>query len=240
MAVAALVPRAVASRALATPILAPALGWLREVAASTQGLRGGQLSQLDWQAALCELFARVPMVDLLAAIDLPHLIAAIDLPDDRAGTADPQLPDIEGLPRWPECGLRVFGMARGRAIVPHGHANMVSAHLVVRGEVHVRHYQRLHEDDEAIVLQPSIDRLSKPGDATTISDQRDNVHWLVARSEAAYTLDFIVVDIDPERTTRWGDFVDIRAAEPLAGGRLRAPRLNFAAAIARYGTDASG
>lgn len=237
MAAVALIPRALRAQALATPMQASVLAWLREVAASTQGLRGGRLNQSDWQAALAELFERVPLTDLLEAIDLPRLIAAIELPDDRAGTADPRLPDIEGLPRWPECGLRVFGMARDRAIIPHGHANMVSAHLVVQGQIHVRHYQRLHDEETALVLLPSIDGLSGPGDASTISDDHDNVHWLVARSASAYTLDFIVVDLDSDRRTRWGDFVDIRAAHALGDGRLRVPRLDFDTAISRYGHD---
>ncbi|MBX3724863.1 MAG: hypothetical protein KF823_02995 [Xanthomonadales bacterium] len=237
MAVAALLPRALTARAVAAPVRAEALTWLREVAAATQGLRGGSLAQADWQQALADLFARVPLADLLASIDFPVLAAALSLPGDRAGTIDPTLPDIAGLPRWPECGLRLFGMARGRAIVPHGHANMVSAHLVVQGEMHVRHYQRERDEDAALVLRPTIDRHSGPGEATTVSDHHDNVHWLVARSAAAYTLDFIVLDLDPGRTTRWGDFVDIRAAQRLGDGRLRAPRIDFATAIARYGRD---
>jgi hypothetical protein len=244
-AIASMASAAMLRQALAADVLSPrlrpsVLAWLHEVSASTQGLRDARLAQPEWQRAMAVLFERVELTDLLDAIDFERLVARIALPHDRAGTGDPRLPDIEGLPRWPHCGLRVFGMARDRAIVPHGHANMVSAHLVVQGQVHVRHYDRVDEDGEVLYLVPTIDRLSTPGDATTVSDDRDNVHWLVARSAAAYTLDFIVVDIRQGRRTRWNDFVDVRAATRLADGRLRAPRIDFDAAIARYGHDVPG
>jgi hypothetical protein len=166
-----------------------------------------------------------------------RLPGSLALRDDRAGTIDPRLPDIDGLPRWPRCGLRLFGMRKSRAIVPHGHANMMSAHLVVQGRIHVRHYDRIDEDAEAIWLRPTIDQLSCPGDGTTVSDDHDNVHWLVARTPTAWTLDFIAVDLDRSRKTRCGDFVDVHAASPTADGSLRAPRLDFAGAIARYGRE---
>lgn len=232
-----LIGRAVAADALSAAIRPEALRWLREIAAACQGVRGARLPAPAWQDAIEELFARVPLPDLLAAIDFERLVERLALPDDRAGVQDPQLPDIAGLPARRDCILRVFGMARGRAIIPHGHANMVSAHLVVRGEIRVRHYDRIADAPEAIRLRPTIDRVSRPGDGTTVSDDRDNVHWLVALSPAAYTLDFIVPGLAPERETRWFDFVDIDAAERLPGGDLRAPRLDFDTAIGRYGRD---
>lgn len=232
-----LIGRALAADTVAPSIRPLALGWLREVAAAANGLKGAQLAPTDWQDAMAALFSRVPLPDLLHAIDFEALAGQLVLPDDRAGVRDPNLPDIAGLPRREHCILRVFGMARGRAIVPHGHANMASAHLVVRGDIHVRHYDRLADEPDAIVLRPSIDRVSRPGEATTVSDDRDNVHWLVARSATAYTLDFIVLDLDPARDTRWFDFVDIDRAERLRDGRLRAPRLDFATAIRGYGRD---
>jgi hypothetical protein len=230
-----LIGKAAALDAMQGPVRPLALAWLREVAAACNGMRTRALSQTAWQDAMAALFARVPLTDLLVSVEFPALAERLSLPDDRAGVIDPQLPDIEGLPRRRDCLLRVFGMARGRAIVPHGHANMASAHLVVQGRMHVRHYQRIEDRDEGIVLSPSIDLHAQPGDATTVSDQRDNVHWLVAESAAAYTLDFIVLDLDPGRTTRWFDFVDIEGAQPLQDGSLLAPRLDFATAIGIYG-----
>jgi hypothetical protein len=237
MASVAMFSRAIASGSIDGTIAEPARQWLREVAAATQGVRGATLSQREWQRAISALFDRVPLPDILAAVDFERLAGALVLPDDRAGTIDPRLPDIEGLPRWPGCGLRLFGMQQGRAIVPHGHANMMSAHLVVHGQVHVRHYDRIDEDAGTLWLRPTIDQLSSPGDGTTVSDDQDNVHWLVARSPKAWTLDFIAVDLDRSRATRWGDFVDLRAASAAPDGTLRAPRLDFQSAIARYGRE---
>lgn len=48
---------------------------------------------------------------------------------------------------------------KGRAIVPHGHRNMVSQHLVLQGEMRSRHYERLRDEQEWLVVRPTIDKV---------------------------------------------------------------------------------
>src|SRR5262245_54930215 len=103
--------------------------WIRAVRERCRDLRRRALEPREWQAAVEELFTRVPLEDLLRAIDLDRLTASLDLPDDRAGTRDVEFPALRGLSELP-FATRVFGMRRGRAIVPHGHRNMASGHLI--------------------------------------------------------------------------------------------------------------
>jgi len=129
----------------------------------------------------------------------------------------------------------VFLMAEHRAVVPHGHQNMVSGHLVIHGGLRVRHFERVRDEPAYMVLRPTIDRQSSPGASTTVSDERDNVHWLVATSKLAATFDVIVPGLDPRRPTRFTDFVDPRGGESLGGGLIRAPRLGADEVFLRYG-----
>ena len=68
---------------------------------------------------------------------------------------------------------------------------------------------------------------------SSISDEKNNVHWLTARTETAFTFDVIVLDLNGGR---WHvDNIDPGAAEPAGNGRIRAPKLDVARALRKYG-----
>jgi hypothetical protein len=227
---------AVCSADLVPAPVAPILAnWLRGLHDRCKDLRGAPLQATAWQDEVGTLLERVPLEELLKLIDFDRLVARASLPDDRAATHDPVFPPLQGIPERPSYIRRLFVLAQDRAVVPHGHQNMVSGHLVVHGSLRVRHFERVRDEPAHMVLRPTIDRHSNPGAATTVSDHRDNVHWLVATSKVAATFDVIVPDLDPGRPTRFQDFVDPRRGEGLGGGLIRVPRLGADEVFARYG-----
>ena len=230
----ALVRTLMAQEALAGPVRKEVQAWAARTYQLCADVRGRKLEPREWQRQVEELFARVPLPDLLRAIDFDKLRPGISLPDDRADAGSAPFPEVEGMPR--RFGTKIFGMQQGRSIVPHGHQNMASMHLVLAGEFHLRHFERVEDQSEHLVLRPSIDRVSKLGDLSSISDQRDNVQWLLATRGPAYTFDLIVVGLEPDRGFDWKmDHVDIEGAERLKDGRLRARRIDFDEAIRLYG-----
>ena len=123
--------------------------------------------------------------------------------------------------------------SQGRANPPHAHDNMVSMHFVLRGRFRVRHYDRVRDEPAALVLRPTIDRIIGPGEATTISGERDNVHWHVAETDGVL-LDVLCAGL-AERPTET-HLVDPVRAEPLSDGLLRAPILpTVSEALERFG-----
>lgn len=62
---------------------------------------------------------------------------------------------------------------------------------------------------------------------------RDNVHWLIAGSDYAYTFDVIVVGLHSQATEI--DNLDMDRAEKISGGLLRVPCLEVEAALRKYG-----
>jgi hypothetical protein len=227
----------VLSRPLWASTVAPALArWARGLEEQCADLRRGVLTQAEWRAGLLRLYAKLPLPDLLAAIDFDRVAAATVLPEGDATTARVVLPRIDGLPERHAFAQKLFGMRKGRAIAPHGHENMVSAHLVVRGRVRVRQYDRLRDEPEHLVVHPTRDEVQAPGQHSSISDRDDNVHWLEALTEPAFTFDVIVDNLDPARPFPFRQtFLDPERAERLSDGALRVPRLTVAAAIAKYG-----
>jgi hypothetical protein len=182
------------------------------------------------------LFTRVPMEDLLRQIDFDRIARGLKLPEEGAEVVPVRFPAVEGLPEPTRVGRKIFALADGRAIVPHGHVNMVSMHVVLKGQVRLRHYDKLAEEPGHLVLRPTIDRASGAGEASTISDDRNNVHWLVAQGGPAFTFDVVVDALEPSHGFAYRmDFVDPDRAEKLDGERLRMPRIGVQDALKRYG-----
>jgi len=96
-------------------------------------------------------------------------------------------PALAGLPEKVAFTSRVFGMQQDRAIIPHGHRNMVSCHYVLKGEFRLRSYDRIADDDTHMIIEPAVDELARPGSHSSISDERNNVHWLIAKTGPAFT-----------------------------------------------------
>ncbi|MFT3840582.1 MAG: hypothetical protein QM723_26575 [Myxococcaceae bacterium] len=214
---------------LAGAVRSKARDWLIKVRERAADLRASTLSAVAWQEEMERLAGDVSPEDVCAAIDLDALAKKLSLPEDRASTIDPVVPGFEGAMPYQ---LRMFGLRQGTAIVPHGHRKMASMHLVLRGEFRVRHYQRLGDDDAHITLVPAFDRVETPGGRSSISDQRDNVHWLIATRGPAYTLDVIVRNLEGSTAL---EYLDIDGAHAGPNGSLIAPRITSEQAFRKYG-----
>ncbi|MBX9580536.1 MAG: hypothetical protein K2X87_09525, partial [Gemmataceae bacterium] len=92
-------------------------------------------------------------------------------------------------------------------------------------ETHKDHY----------VIRPTIDREFGPGDLSTISDHRDNVHWFRAASDAAYIFNVHVIGYDDALGDASGRLYLDPDGEKLSGGRIKAPKLSSAECHKKYG-----
>lgn len=226
-----LVPRG----ALAEPLLGAAFEGLRAMTDLARTLRHGDLTPSQWQDEMARLVAGLDLEEVRRAIDLPRVVEALaPLPSDRPRVRELGFEDLDAALRNAGVKTRVFGLGPGRAIVPHGHDGMVSMHWLLHGSLHGRHYDRLEKTSRHVVVRPTLDAVLRPGAATSISDERDNIHWFVAVEGPAYTLDVIVSHLRPEGP-HGRFYVDIDAAVPEGGERLRAPIISPADARRRYG-----
>ena len=203
---------------------------LRKLDELSGALAHREIGQVDWQNGVEALARGIDLAELCRLADFERVAARLPLlPKGTNAEVIQLLPGQRFTPK-------IFAMGKGRAIIPHGHVNMVSHHLVLQGELHGWHWERVRDEPENLILRPTIDRRFKPGDSSSISDQRDNVHWFVATGDRAYTLDCIVDNLDPSRGYRFHiDFVDPDRARKQPDGTLRAPRLELDEALKRYG-----
>src|SRR2546425_639131 len=92
----------------------------------------------------------------------------------------------------------VFAMNKDRSVVPHGHDNMCTGFIILRGNFVGKHYDRVEDNADHYLIRPTIDRVFKPGECSTVSDHKDNVHWFKAENDAAAIFNVHVQGYNPD------------------------------------------
>ena len=209
--------------------------WVNQLHEYCGDLKKGSLSPTEWQSQIDVLYNRIELEELLRFIDMDQLKSGFELPDLGVNAKPIKFPRLSGLPERTAFVKKIFGMRKDRAIIPHGHSNMASAHLVLEGEMHLRHYENLGKEDNHLIIKPTIDKVVKPGESSSISDEKDNVHWFVANSAQAFTFDVIVLDLQGKSYDIHN--LDIYEQTPLGDGSSRVPILDVETALKKYGKE---
>ena len=223
------------SRDLLADSVKPTIGdWLKDLIAMTNDLRGRKLTDLEFQTKMEELYKRVDLKTLSTFVKLDDIEKKSKLPDNGAASLGIDLSAVEGLPEV-RFGRQIFGCKKGRSIVPHGHSNMCTGFIVLKGEWHGRHYDRVETLAEHFIIKPTIDRAFKAGDLSTISDHKDNIHWFEAKSETAYIFNVHVTGYDPKIDGNSGRLYVDPDGEKLTGGLVKAAKMTSALCHKKYG-----
>ena len=231
----ALVDTLLQTDALAADIKPVTTKWLADVNQLAQDLKDAKLEQVVWQEKIEELFKQVDLPDLLRMIDFERLTANLKYLDRGALSLGFRFGDTtEGSTKL-AFGRQIFALKEGRSVVPHGHRNMATAFLILGGELRGRHYDRLADEPRHYLIKPTIDRQFEPGECSTISDFKDNVHWFQATSATAFILNIHVLGINPAEKQATGRLYLDPEGEKLADGTIRAARLTFQEATRRFG-----
>lgn len=208
--------------------------WLKDLNDMSQDVRGQKLSQVDWQAKVAELYVKVDLDEALKFIDFDKLTANLKFRDQGELSLRPKLPQVEGLPTDLAFGHQVFALSKDRSVVPHGHNNMATAFLILKGSFQGRHYDRLEDQGDHFIIRPTIDRAFGRGESSTVSDHKDNIHWFTATSEQAFILNIHAMNVDPEKKNTGRVYLDPNG-EKLSDNRIRARRVSSGEVYKLYG-----
>ena len=227
----ALVELASGCSSLRRPARICASTWLREIDSACAELRSGAISASQWQFETEAILGGADLTTLLAELDFERVISDFRLPD--LGVTTKRLSRLESAFPGHLFVAKVFGVQRDRAIIPHGHRNMTSVHLVLSGAFGLRQFDRVSETDSHMVIRQTVDEAAPAGSVSSISDETNNVHWFRATSDRAYTLDFIVPNLAGRPT-------EIHNLDPQAGRRISAtdlevPKIEVGEALRKYG-----
>lgn len=209
--------------------------WLIEMEQVTQGLRQGKVKPIEWQQQIESLLSRVELKDLLSAIDYDRLAKTAIFPADHESAEDVDFSQNKGLPAELSFAPFFYAMRKGVAIVPHGHRNMASMHMMLKGQAHGWQFERVTDEAQYLTIKPTIDKVLNVGAVSTISDQRNNIHWFKALSEPVFMFNIGVFGINQSEGFTGRDYIDPLGGEKLKDGLIRARRLEVKEAYQLYG-----
>ncbi len=207
--------------------------WAKRLHEYCQDLDKEYISPGEWQDHVEQLFAHIELNELLKFIEFEKLIQGFEYPDLGVNTKAVRFPKLDGLPENTLFYKKIFGLKKGRSIIPHGHSNMASAHLVLKGDFSLKHYDKIQQEENHLIVKPTISKQIHPGSCSTISDERDNIHWFIADSETAFTFDVIMLNLNQAAYDIQN--LDMLEAELIGEGLMRTPILNVETALKKYG-----
>jgi hypothetical protein len=111
---------------------------------------------------------------------------------------------------------------------------VVSGFYLLEGQVAIRHYDRVEEFAQHVVVRKVIDATLDPGGYTTNSEFHHNIHWLLGLAPVSYLFRFTVTDVPVSRFSsaeREGSRIYVDpTAPPDASGLIPAPYITEEAA----------
>lgn len=213
-----------------------AVKWLNEVNGIGVDLKEGKLEEIAWQEKIEDLLQNsIELPELLRFIDFDQLRKGVQFPKNGARSLRFKYPDVEGIPKKLAFGQQIFAMKKGRSVVPHGHNNMATAFLVLKGNFHGRHYDRISDEKKHMIVKPTIDAKFGPGTTSSVSDVKDNVHWFKAEDEPAFIFNIHLLGVHPDSPKRTGRIYIDPDGEKIDGGLIRARLIESKEAHDLYG-----
>ncbi|MBK8286225.1 MAG: hypothetical protein IPK97_15840 [Ahniella sp.] len=186
------------SMASATTSNRSARGWIAAQRELASALKSGTLSQTAWHDGVNSLARELDLESLAAELRLARIKdAGVPFGNDPQKRFVSTL-DEAGQPIKLGYGLALFDFRENSVITPHAHRHMVSAHLVIDGKVRVRTFDRVRDEEGALIIRPTEDMIAGPGHSAAMTTPRNNIHWFVPKTAQAMTLDIIIDGLIPE------------------------------------------
>ena len=209
--------------------------WLKQLNDMSHDLKIGGITPKDWQTQIETLYSKVPLHEIIDLVDFEQMIKNFEYPEKGVNTKKISFPPLVELPKKLAFYSKLFGMKKGRAVIPHGHVNMASCHYVLNGEVSLKQYDKIEESESHMIIKKTVDEIGKKGSYSSISDDQNNVHWLKATTDFAHTFDVIVLDISgkPYEVNN----IDPRSAVKETDGSIKARKISVEEGLEKYGFD---
>jgi hypothetical protein len=166
----AFVGAAISSHATEISFSQETKSWSDQINEISFDLRSRKLSPVEWQVRIEEVFGSIDLPELLTHVEFSKLQRSFDVAENGVNSMKVDFRKVPGMPHDISYTTFIFGMQEGRSIVPHGHHYLVSGHLVIEGNLHVRNFERLRDDDDSVIIRPTVDRTISVRDCSIEND----------------------------------------------------------------------
>lgn len=213
-----------------------AAAWLKQLNQVGLDLKAAKFEQAAWHEKIEDMLAnQIELPEMLKFIDFDGIEKAAQPPDKGARSMRISFPKVDGVPEKLVIGQQIFAMKKGGAVVPHGHNNMATAFLILKGNFHGRHYDRVADEKEHMIIKSTIDAKFEPGTSSSVSDVKDNVHWFTAEDEPAFIFNLHVLGVTANHPKGTGRVYVDPNGEKIDGGLIRARLIESEEAHRLYG-----
>ena len=122
-------------------------------------MKGREIGHLDWHRRVEDLFRnQIELAELIKFIDFAEIEKSAKLKSKGARSLRFHYPEVDGVPKKLAFGQQIFALGKGHSVVPHGHNNMATAFLILKGNFHGRHYDRIEDEKNHMIIKPTIRR----------------------------------------------------------------------------------
>jgi hypothetical protein len=209
--------------------------WLKELDQISREAKDEKIKDTEYQKSLEGLYQKVDLPALLKTLDFERIARGVKYKERGETSLPVDFKNVAGLPTTLVWGRQIFALKKGRSVVPHGHDKMATGFLVLDGQLRGRHWDRVEDEGDHYLIKPSIDRTFRPGEFSTVSDHKDNIHWFTAESDTAFIFNVHVIGINPENTNVSGRVYIDPMGEKLSDGLVKAPKITHTEANRLYG-----
>jgi hypothetical protein len=208
--------------------------WMIELNDLCRSVKDQKIKDTDWQKQVETLYKTVDLPELLKLLDFDRVEKSVKYPAQGAASLGVDLSKVEGLSKV-VFGKQIFAMQKGRSIVPHGHDNMCTGFIVLRGNFVGKHYDRVEDNKDHYLIKPTLDRVFKPGECSTVSDHKDNVHWFTADTDTGFIFNLHLMNYNPENKNPTSRVYVDPVGEKTKEGLIVAKKMTSEACHKKYG-----
>ena len=191
-----------------------------------------KISQEKWQKNLEMLFQQIDLKEVIQNIDLDNILKY----------ARPKSKDVSVVPlakpirmgKYQKLQQQLFIVKKKHSIVPHGHNYMTSGFLVLKGNFRGRHYERIQDEKNHLIIEPTIDQSFLINEYSTISDHHNNIHWFEANSNYGVILNVHLKNLQQGPKKPGRVYID-PTGEKIKGNYIRAKRISRKIAYQKFG-----
>jgi len=209
--------------------------WAKDMRALSDKLIDRRISAENWQTGVDKIYSQADFAALLRSIDFAAVREGMTIKDDAGNWLSVFIAGLSQSGDVKQIYTKIVGLKGGRTVPPHGHENEVSVFLTLNGEFRLRQWDRRAVNKDSLDIVPVFDGRSLPGQWSSQSEEKTNIHWLTTESEEAFFLSVRVAKIDGTQGGRTRIPVDPDGAEYLGRGVYRAAIMDNDAWWQKYG-----
>ena len=208
--------------------------WVDAVYLTGEKLISGSIDPVQWQTEMNKVYATAPLTELAQYIKADRLLKNTEIGEHGERFIFASIREGSPVVETRRAVITKAAIVQnGKSIPPHGHENMVSAFLALRGKFHVRQFDKTHSYTNALVIRQAGDEIQTEGQWSSVSDGLANCHTLKAVDGDALLFSTKIVEVKKDIQVRGRIYFDLDKARHIRNGYYHVPLISSEEAFSK-------